>query len=118
MRVIIVEDNAQVRRMVRSFLVDLVAEFVECTDGSEALAAYAKHHPDLVLMDIEMKQMDGFDATKRIKATFPRARVFIVSQWDTPALREAARQSGAEGYVNKASLLPLRDMIKRGRAEP
>ncbi len=62
-------------------------------------------------MDIGMKRMDGFDATRMIKETFPRALVVIVSQWDTPALREAARQSGAEGYVNKASLVPLRDMM-------
>jgi CheY-like chemotaxis protein len=112
MKLMIVEDNLQVRKMMRSLLDDLVDEFVDCSDGSEALASYTEHHPDLVLMDIEMNEMDGFDATKEIKAAFPAARVFIVSQWDTSALREAAALSGAEGYVNKSGLLSIRDVIE------
>jgi len=111
MKVMIVEDSAPVRRMITSFFDDLVAEFVECEDGSEALRTYSEHQPDLVLMDIAMKESDGLVATKEIKDVFPAARIFIVSQWDTPALRQAASESGAEGYVNKRNLLPLRDII-------
>jgi len=114
MKVMIVDDNSQVRRMITSFLGDLVSEFVECGDGCEALAAYTRHRPDLVLMDFEMKEMNGFDATREIKSQFPDARIVIVSQWDSPALREAARQAGADAYVNKKSLLPLRDFINSG----
>ena len=80
----------------------------------EALAAYAMHRPDLVLMDVEMKTMNGFDATREIKRDFPDARVVIVSQWDSPALREAAKEAGAEAYVNKKSLIPLRQIIEAG----
>jgi len=114
MKVMIVDDNAQVRRMITSFLDDLVSEFVECSDGCEALAAYAENRPDLVLMDFEMKAMNGFAATREIKAEFPDARVVIVSQWDSAALREEASRSGADAYVNKKSLLPLRDLIRDG----
>jgi CheY-like chemotaxis protein len=114
MRVMIVDDSTQVRRMIKSFLGDLVTEFVECADGSEAVSAFAAHQPDLVLMDYEMTRMNGFDATKEIKRQFPAARVVIVSQWDSPALREAAEASGADAYVNKKSLLPLRDFIRYG----
>ena len=109
----IVEDNPQVRRMLRSFLEDLVDEFVECSDGSEALIAYSEHHPDLVLMDVQMKHLDGFDTTREIKSAFPGARVVMVSQWDSPALREAATKAGAEDYVKKVSLLPLREIISK-----
>jgi CheY-like chemotaxis protein len=114
MKVMIVDDNDQVRRMITSFLGDLVSEFVECSDGGEALAVYARHQPDLVLMDFQMKGMNGFEATREIKKGFPEACVVIVSQWDSAALREAAKESGADAYVNKKSLLPLRDFIRHG----
>ena len=114
MKVMIVDDNKQVRRMIRSILGDLVDEFVECGDGCEVLAAYVAHRPDLVLMDYEMQRMNGFDATRGLKDEFPEARVVIFSQWDSPALRDAAKESGAMAYVNKKSLIPLRDIIEAG----
>jgi len=112
MRVMIVDDSAEVRRMITSFIGDLVSEFVECSDGCEALAAYAEHRPDLVLMDYQMTRMNGFHATRAIKKDFPDACIVIVSQWDSSALREAAKDSGADAYVNKKSLLPLRDFVR------
>jgi DNA-binding NarL/FixJ family response regulator len=114
MKVMIVDDSAQVRRMITSFLGDLVEEFVECSDGSEAPAAYRTHRPDLVLMDFQMKNTNGFEATRQIKKEFPEARVVIVSQWDSEALREAAAEAGVDAYVNKKSLVPLRDFIRCG----
>ena len=59
MKILIVEDSEPVRRMVKSFIGDLVEEFVECRDGNQALDAYTQQHPDLVLMDIQMSQMVG-----------------------------------------------------------
>jgi DNA-binding NarL/FixJ family response regulator len=115
MKVLLVENSELVRRMIKRFIRDQVDEFVECSDGSQALDAYTKQRPDLVLMDIKMNQMGGFEATREIKAAFPAARVFIVSQWDSPALREAARAAGAESYISKADLLPLRDLLKAGQ---
>ncbi|HYW70160.1 MAG TPA: response regulator [Pyrinomonadaceae bacterium] len=114
MKVLIVDDSEQVRRLIKSFIDDLVSEFVECDDGADAVAAYAENHPDLVLMDYEMKHMNGFDATREIKQGFPAAQIIIVSQWDSPALRQAARESGASAYVNKKSLQPLRDFVRYG----
>lgn len=111
MKVLIVDDSEPVRRMVASFLDDLVDEFVECEDGSRARAVYAEHSPDVVLMDIKMMWIDGLEATAEIKKSFPAARIVIVSQWDTPELRESAKKSGAVGYVSKANLQPLRQII-------
>ena len=112
MKVMIVDDSAEVRRMITSFIGDLVSEFVECSDGCEALAIYAEQRPDLVLMDYQMTGMNGFQATRAIKKDFPDAHIVIVSQWDSAALREAAKDSGADAYVNKKSLLPLRDLVR------
>src|SRR5262245_58928684 len=96
-----VEDSEPVRRMIKSFVGDLADGFVECEDGCDALEAYAEHRPDLVLMDIEMSRLGGLEATAEIKAAFPEARVVIVSQWDSPALRQAARLGGAESFISK-----------------
>lgn len=112
MKVLIVDDSERARHLMTSFVGDLVDDFVECGDGLYAMAAYSAHRPDLVLMDIQMKEVDGLTATKEIKAGFSDARVVIVSQWDTSASREAAREAGAEDYINKMNLQPLREILQ------
>jgi CheY-like chemotaxis protein len=111
MKVLIVDDSEPMRRMIKTFIDDLVEDTVECGDGSEALAAYREHQPDLVLMDIKMGVVDGLAATRQIKKLFPEARIVIVSQWEDKALREAAHTAGAEAYVGKTDLLPLRRIL-------
>jgi CheY-like chemotaxis protein len=111
MKILITEDSEPMRRMIKSFISDLVQEIFECSDGCEALAAYAHYRPDLVLMDLRMLGMDGFEATRQIKAAYPEARIVIVSQYDDPSLREAANKAGADGYVSKADLFPLRQIF-------
>ena len=117
MKILIVEDNEPMRRTIKSFIGDLVDEFVECADGSQALDAYTQHHPDLVLMDIQMNQDGGLTATRNIKEAFPEARVIVVSQWDGLGIREMARAAGAERHVSKTDLLPLRDLVRAGKQE-
>ncbi len=105
------DDSEPMRRMIKTFMADLELEIFECDDGSEALTAYRKHQPDLVLMDLKMAKMDGLAATKQIRQFFPKARIVIVSQWEGAPLREAARSAGAEAYVGKSDLLPLRRIL-------
>src|ERR1044072_6938031 len=87
MTVLIVEDNAKMRRMLKSLVADLASAVHECSDGAEALAAYAVHRPDWVLMDIAMKGLDGISATRAIKAAWPEARIIIVTSYDEAELR-------------------------------
>ena len=112
MKLLIVEDNPEMRRLMKRTLAGLAAEIAECDDGSEALAAYSRWRPDWALMDIEMKQTDGITATAEIKAAFPEARIIIVTNHDEAALREAARAAGACGYVLKENLLDLRLLLQ------
>jgi len=107
MKLLIVEDNSGVRHLIRNLVGSVAQEIRECSDGAEALAAYAAGRPDLVLMDIEMKAMDGITATRHIKAADPSARVIIVTDYDQPDLRQAAHEAGACGYVVKDNLLDL-----------
>jgi len=112
LKLLIVEDSASVRRVIKTVVARLAREIHECNDGAEALAAYTWHRPDFVLMDIQMKLMDGITATRRIKAADPAARVVIVTDYDQPDLREAARQAGACAYVLKENLLELVPLLK------
>jgi CheY-like chemotaxis protein len=111
MKLLIVDDNATIRRMIRSIVRDLAEEISECSDGGEALAAYRESRPDWVLMDIKMKQMDGLAAARQIKAAFPGANIVIVTNYDETDLRDAARAAGARAYVVKEDLFALRDVL-------
>ena len=111
MNILMVDDNARVRALIKSLLGDLIKHFHECSDGAEALEAYRQAQPDWVLMDIEMKQMDGLTATRVLRAAYPGAKIVIVTQHDDRALREAATAAGAWGYVLKEDLLVLREII-------
>ena len=112
MNFLIVEDNENMRRMIRSIVAELAGETHECTDGSGALAAYAKHLPDWVLMDLKMTEMDGITATRQIKESYPDARIMIVSDYDHLAFRQAASAAGATEYIIKERLLDLCDILR------
>ena len=111
LKLLSVDDKAQVRSMIRRFLVDLAAEISETNDGESALDAYAAYLPDWVLMDIEMKHTNGIVATERIRAAYPQANIVIVTNYDDDCLRERATAAGARGYVLKENLLALRSML-------
>jgi len=111
LKLLIVDDKAQVRRMIRRFLSDLAAEISETDDGESALDAYAAFLPDWVLMDIEMKHTNGIVATERIRAAYPQARIVIVTNYDDENLRERATAAGACAYILKENLLALRSML-------
>lgn len=113
MILLIVEDNQQMRRTIKSFVSDLAQEVYECSDGAEALAAYSQYHPDWVLMDIRMQQMDGIAATTQIKTAFPEAHIMIVTDYDDVEVREAADLAGASAYVLKENLLHVRNIISQ-----
>jgi two-component system chemotaxis response regulator CheY len=111
MKVLIVDDSEPMRRLIKTFVADLVQEVIERDDGSEALDAYRDHHPDVVLMDLKLKTLDGLAATRQIRALFPNARIVMVSQWEDAALRHEASLAGAEDYVGKSDLRPLRGIL-------
>jgi len=109
---LIVEDSAPVRRLIKSVVGELADVIYECADGADAFSDYISHRPDFVLMDIQMKLMDGITATRQIKAADPAARVIIVTDYDQADLREAAKEAGAIGYVVKDNLLDLVSVLK------
>lgn len=102
--VLLVEDHAPMRAVLRVWLANLAEPIIECQNGMEACACYVAHHPDWVLMDIELPGQDGITATQQLMATDPAARVLIVTGYDDAELRQAAAAAGARGYVLKENL--------------
>jgi len=110
MKILVVDDNAAMRRLIRHAVSEIADEVVECGDGDQAVETYAAHRPDLVLMDVRMPRMDGLAATRLLKREYPEARVFMVTDYDDDEVRSAASEAGACGYALKQNLTEL-DML-------
>src|SRR5258708_3403281 len=67
-RILVVEDQEDNRRILRDLLTSAGYEIIQAENGEEALAAAARERPDLILMDIQLPVLDGYEATRRIKA--------------------------------------------------
>jgi two-component system, chemotaxis family, chemotaxis protein CheY len=112
MKVLIVDDNAKVREVVRDYLPVSVKEIIECADGSEALVFYQKHLPDWVLMDWEMPEMNGITAIREIIGKFPDANICMVTAFDDEDIRAEAFRAGASGFVLKDNLFELETIVQ------
>lgn len=111
MNILIIDDNAGMRRLIRALVGDLAEAVHECEDGAQALDAYLQHRPDWVLMDIKMAGVDGIAASSQITLADPSAKIVIVTDYDDERLRTAARGAGAREYVIKERLLDLRPIL-------
>jgi two-component system response regulator DegU len=111
MKVLIVDDSRRMRRAIKLSLRGLASDTRECEDGDAALAGYEEFLPDWVLMDVEMRRVDGLTAAAEITRTHPEARVLIVTNHDGDELRREAERSGAYGYLLKEQMLDLRGVL-------
>jgi CheY-like chemotaxis protein len=111
--ILIVEDNATVRRLIRRAIAHLTSDIHECEDGADAIKAYSEYQPDLVFMDIRMPRMDGLAATRQIMQLHPKARIVIVTDYDEEELRLAAFAAGAWGYALKDNLTELETLVSK-----
>lgn len=111
MKILIVDDNKQVRMLLRDYLPASVDEIFECADGSQAVLSFRKNQPDWVLMDWEMPQMNGITAIREIIAEFPKANICMVTAFDDEAIRTEALSAGASGFVVKDNLFELEAIL-------
>jgi DNA-binding NarL/FixJ family response regulator len=102
-RILIADDHSLMREGVIALLEKTVGIQIvgEASDGLEAIRMIAAHHPNLVLMDIGMKPLNGLDATERIIKEFPDVRVIILSMHANEEYVLRALRAGASGYVLK-----------------
>jgi DNA-binding NarL/FixJ family response regulator len=111
-RIVLADDHALVRAGIRTLCesLDGVTVVAEAGDGNQALEMVKAHYPDLVLMDIAMKTMNGLEATAQIVREFPRARVIILSMHATEDYVQQALKAGATGYLLKDAAVPELEM--------
>lgn len=123
-RVLIVDDSLQVRQGLHSLLplaaeaADLQLEIVgEASHGREAIERAIALGPDVVLMDLEMPELDGYAATQAIKACLPATRVVALTVHSDSATCHKAREAGVDEFVEKGGPLPLLMQAIRRSAE-
>lgn len=97
--------------MIRTIVQPLACDICECSDGADAAATYGRERPDIVLMDIRMRDVNGITATKQIRAMDPKAKVVIVTAFDDSDLWQAGMQAGACAWVLKDDLTSLTQLL-------
>ena len=102
-RILVVEDQDDLRAILRDFLTASGYEVVEAADGGEGVAKAQSERPDLILMDIQLPILDGYETTRQIRAdpnlkTMP---IIAVSSYAMKGDEEKARASGCDHYVTK-----------------
>jgi len=102
-RILVVEDQADNRQILRDLLGSTGYEMVEAENGVDALTVAAAERPDLILMDIQLPLLDGYEATRRIKADPALAAIPIIAitSYALSGDEEKARAAGCDDYVTK-----------------
>jgi DNA-binding NarL/FixJ family response regulator len=104
-RVLIVDDHATFRATARRLLEAEGYEVVgEAADGASALEAVARLRPDVVLLDVQLPDMDGFEVSKRLCANGSRPKVVMTSSRDASEFGDLVGASGSRGFIPKAEL--------------
>ena len=105
-KIIIADDHELTRESIRTMLESVESEphlqlLAEAKDGQEVIELCRLQRPDLVLMDVGMPKVNGFEATRIIKAELPTTKVLMVSAHFDPFLVSEVERAGADGYVTK-----------------
>ncbi len=109
--VLIADDNFHMRESLRILLSPLENMTIagEATNGEEAILLAAELQPDIILMDINMSPVNGFEATRKILKQFPAIKIIGLSLHSEPAYCRNLMRLGARGYVTKSS--PYEEII-------
>ena len=120
LKAVVVEDYRAFRRLIRLAL-EQTAEFeviAEVSDGLEAVQEAKEQQPDLILLDIGLPKLNGFEAGRRIREVSPNSKILFLSQESSPDVVREALSLGALGYVLKSraqsDLLPAIEAVLRG----
>ena len=114
-RILIIDDAMFMRKMLRTYLEKMGYTVIgEGASGLELLTMYPKLMPDLVTLDITMPEMDGLEALKNLKTTYPDALVIMVSAMGQREMVISAIQSGAKDFIVKPfDIIKVQETVKK-----
>lgn len=112
--ILVVDDSAYMRGVIKRMLAPLGATVFEAADGNAAVASYKLNKPDVVLLDIVMPVKSGIDALREIRAADPAARIVIVSAVGQDLIIKEALAMGASGFIVKPFDEPqMQDVVRK-----
>nr|WP_245818095.1 response regulator transcription factor [Granulicella rosea] len=115
-KILCVDDHPLVRDGI-AFALQLQSDMElvgEATDGLDAVSAFRRHRPDVTLMDLQMPNMNGVEATVKIREEFPNAKIIVLTTYSGDIQASRALKAGAVGYILKNMLrTELMDTIRR-----
>jgi len=104
-RVLVVDDHPSFRKCVRALLISEGFEIVgEAEDGESALVLAAELSPDLILLDIQLPDISGFEVSSRLHEENPNLEIVLVSSRDDSSYGSSLTASGARGFITKGDL--------------
>ncbi len=115
MKIMIVDDHPDMRRVLKNIVLLTITkpiEFIECDSGEDALGQYILHHPDCVLMDIELKGINGFQTVEKIYTQNPKADIIIVTSHNSISFRSKAKKLKVKGFVLKDKLSDITHVLE------
>jgi two-component system response regulator EvgA len=112
MKLLIVEENPGLRRLLVALLSESDNEIRECGEATEALSLCALELPDWVVLDLNLARVDGLSLTRQIRSLCPQTGVLLVVDEDDERLRERALQAGAAHFINKDQLIELPQVLR------
>ncbi len=118
-RVVVVDDNRDAAEMLAGVLEKLGCSVQVAYDGASALAVLAKSDPQLVLLDIGLPGMDGYEVARRLRASHPASRIVAVTGYGQPSDRARSQEAGFDDHLVKpVSLMTLRQVLDRHLTTP
>jgi two-component system, cell cycle response regulator DivK len=122
-RILVVEDQEDNRQILRDLLANAGYDMIEAEDGEQGVAAATSERPDLILMDIQLPVMDGYEATRRIRTNpdLKSVPIIAVTSYALAGDEDKALAAGCDGYVSKPYsprelLAKVRAYLALGRA--
>lgn len=113
-KILVIDDSSLSRRLMRRILEDAGHEVIEANEGYSALEIYTLEKPGLVMLDLTMPGINGFEVLKQIKSINPDTRVIVASADVQSLTRAQVFEVGADGFVNKPFITEeVVDLVKK-----
>lgn len=109
MKIMIVDDNKKIREVIKKII--HAEEFIEFADAESAVIAYKLEKPDWILLDIKLPGIDGIEAARLIRSSYPDAHIVMVTDYADERHRKAAAEAGVDEFVSKENLIEMRRII-------